>query len=232
MLASGDSIELIETDPSQTHLEEFLIETQNLSILCNKYGFALPSHSATGVTKFLSHPIALRKRILDSCRQFLGFCASAENEGLDLKKNNIQLTWFALKQLNLRPHSDLFNHITDEHIVEVYNENAIQIYRSFNLFQYLSYSISDIFSHEWWELYTRDNVVFDQMLLMNDRLLDGSLTGVVKTNYPDHWVQEIFSPKKLRATMKHELFTPLNDTSKKNTAFISAFRITHSESTV
>lgn len=227
------NIQSSELGPNNLFLDEFLTATEAIGAICSKYDISrIRPHSPTGLQKFLSHPTQVREKILQACHQFLDFCDRAEKEGIELRKNNIQLTWLALRQFNLRPHSELFNHLTDEHIVEIYNENSIQVYRSFNLFQYLSYSVSDIFSHEWWELYTRDNTVFDQMLKMNDHLLDGSLTGVVKTNYPDHWVEEIFSPEKLRATMRHDLFSPLTNPDKKNTAFISAFKITHSESTL
>lgn len=209
---------------------QFLSVTQDIGTICQRYGYSLPAHSETGIVKFLSHSIEKQHAILTSCRLFLDFCMIAENEGIKLRENNVRLTWWALKQFNLRPCSDLFNHLSDEHIIEIYNSDSIQVYRSFNLFQFLSYSVSDLFSHEWWELYTRETEVFDKMLSINDQLLNGTLTGVVKTNYPDHWVQESFSPLRLKATMRHSLFSPLLDQNKKTAGFLSAFKIIHSES--
>lgn len=228
-----ENLELTSLDTSKALVDEFLTVTLAISTLCKKYGMhRLEAHSQTGIQRYTSLPIEVKEKILQGCHQFLGFSDYAEKEGIDLRHNNVQLTWLALRQLGLRPHSDLFNHLTDEHIVEIYNENSIQIYRSFNLFQYLSYSISDIFCHEWWELYTRDTEVYDQMLDMNNKLLDGSVEGVVKTTFPDHWVQEIFSPQCLRSTMRHELCSPLTDKNKKNMGFISAFKIIDSKSTL
>lgn len=226
------NLESLIQESSDVLLIEFLEATTHISGICKKYGYNLEGHSPTGIAKFLSHQKPVQKKILISCQQFIEFCMSAEKEGINLRDNNTKLTWWALKQFNLRPHSELFNHLTDEHIVEIYNEDSIQVYRSFNLFQFLSYSVSDIFSHEWWELYRRDNAVFDRMLLLTNQLLDGTLTGIVKTNYPDHWVEEIFSPKKLRAVMRHDFFTPMSYKHKKDNAFISAFNIVQSQSNV
>lgn len=217
----------IET--SEFFLDEFLSSTLALSAICKRYGFNLEAHSATGIAKFSAHPLPIQQKILDACKSFVLFCNSAEKEGIDLRQNNTKLTWWALKQFNLLPHADLFKHLTNDHIVEIYNEDSIQVYRSFNLFQYLSYSISDIFSHEWWELYTRETDVFGPMKVLTHKLLDGSLSGIVKTDYPDHWVQEVFSPQKLRSVMRHDIFVPLADAAKRNRAFASAFRIVPSD---
>jgi hypothetical protein len=167
----------------------------------------------------------VQKNIISGVRSYLTILEGAASSSVSLRRNNHMLSWWTLSQLKLRPHSDMYGYLEDDHIIEIYNSENIQIYRSFDLFQYLSYSLSDIFSFNWHELYRRDEAVFGQMAQVTDKILTGEIDTVTFTSFPDHYVEEIFSPSRNQATMKHSFFAPLYAPSGHVGGFFSAFKI-------
>jgi hypothetical protein len=208
----------------------FLNTCEQISKILLKYDIAISPHSLQSRNRFNLLDPSVQNSILHGAQMFLDFCNEAEIEKIDLNNESVKLTWMAIRKLGLLPDSSLFSSLTNEHIIEIYNSEAIQIYRSLNLLRYLSYSISDLFVFEWWELYRRDEQVFESMKKMHIDLLNGKYQGVVKTSFPDHYVEEIFSPYKYKAIMRHEVCSPLYDSQGKIKALISAFKIVNSKS--
>ncbi len=69
-------------------------------------------------------------------------------------ENNRALLVRALKKHGLEVDDDFLKTIDQDHIVEFYGEDMVQLYRSFNFFKITGYSLLDISLHEWpllWE---------------------------------------------------------------------------------
>lgn len=73
--------------------------------------------------------------------------------------NNIQekqLLWFALRSLKLVPPSDFFNILQSNHVVEVYMGHR-QVYRTFNFYSLCSYSLDELETTHWEQLFIRQD---------------------------------------------------------------------------
>jgi hypothetical protein len=208
-----------------TPLREFSDLTIQFALLARTQGINLEPLTPAGLKKFASLPVVVQKNIIQGVSSYLNMCQGALQNSLSLRGKNHMLSWWTLGQLKLRPHSDMYGHLEDDHIIEIYNADNIQIYRSFDMFQYLSYSLSEIFSFNWHELYRRNENVFAEMCLVTDKILNGQIKDIVFTSFPDHFVEEIFSPSRNRAIMRHSFFAPLYEQSGQVGGFFSAFKI-------
>ncbi|NJL24241.1 MAG: hypothetical protein HC902_03040 [Calothrix sp. SM1_5_4] len=68
-----------------------------------------------------------------------------------------------MRELGLRPTADLFGELDKSDIIEIYSEEHIQLFRTFNMFECISYSLDELFSYEWWDLFQRDPAITEQL---------------------------------------------------------------------
>jgi hypothetical protein len=146
--------------------------------------------------------------------KYYGVCSAATYEDIRLS-DDPSLLWYVIKELGLRPCSDLFNKIQPNDVIEIYNTDFIQIFRNFAFFSICSYSLEEIFSYEWRELYERDPVITGKLAELAFSLLSGD----VKTTIPilgigDHQLTEVFSPSRHKMVVNHSYLSPLFGKSK------------------
>jgi hypothetical protein len=96
-----------------------------------------------------------KKSVTDHLQFYHDLCSEQINEGYTLK-DNPSFAWRAMSKLGLTPRSDLFSHLTNEHIVQIYSANNVQLFSNFRFFEICSYTLEELFSLEWWVLYERD----------------------------------------------------------------------------
>lgn len=134
---------------------EFRENLEKFVVFARKWGFELTAHSELTWKKFRSLSSVLQKEINESFRSYFNICLTASNEGIGLDDDRA-LVWYAIKYLCLRPSSDLFDKLSKGDIIEVYNTENIQIFRNIRFFEITSYTLGDIFTHPWTELYERE----------------------------------------------------------------------------
>jgi hypothetical protein len=105
-----------------------------------------------------------KTKVINHLKLFNDICSEVLSEGKSLA-DSATLTWYGLKRLELRFPSDLFDHITNDHIVEVYDRENIQIFRNFKFFEVTSFSIEDLLCRPWVEIFVRANLEHTQTLV-------------------------------------------------------------------
>jgi hypothetical protein len=227
-------MELIQTNPSVATQADpsiyFTIACTELAKITAEHGYNLNAVSDRGLNKFKTLPQPQQLGIIQALEGYVLQIRSALNDKINIIGDNSKHAWWAMAKLGLRCPDDLFEKIKATDVIEIYNQDSIQIFRSFEMFQFLSYSLSDIFAHEWTDLYTRDEFVFNRMFNLVGEILSGKVTGVINPNFPPHIVEEKFSNKKCWAKMKHRFFSPLFTASGAVGGFLSAFEIIDSGS--
>src|SRR5262249_40931867 len=98
----------------------------------------------------------------------------------------------ALKELGLSIDPDFFKTIKRSDIVEVYDDNHIQVFRSFNFFRMCNYNLDDILAHEWFELYQRDESITNEIMTNISAHMSGATT-ITTCRIPEHILRERFS---------------------------------------
>lgn len=105
---------------------------------------------------------------------------------------------------------DFWKVLTEDHLIELYNQDMIQIYRSVNFLDLSSYSILDLMTNEWYVLWDRPKVVTDRLLKIAERF---SSTYVAVQEFPierhllrevlDTGLTEPFVPRATLVDFKH-----------------------------
>lgn len=135
-----------------------------------------------------------------------------------------QLTWWAVKELGLRPPMDFFDKIEDADIVECYNEDQIQVFRSLSFFDFCSYDVLSVLIRPWHELYGRDlglhGKAFEEMLEVLSR---GEST--MRFSLPPHRLWEVSSVQKREFVILHKYRGPLKKlgSSKPNGIIMTSY---------
>jgi|GEM_PF-5692135 len=161
-------------------------------------------HSLMNRIEFVVHQrkFTVSERFLDrqyNFRQFQKKDIPEKFAILDLIKKQIPLKgeWesenkgFEIHQLKNMLHSlnwrmtdpDFLDSFAVGEIIEVYDGNAVQIYRSWNFFQYCSYSLIDILSQDWGQLYERPRDVVQKLWDIFPKLFSKELSTIKYQNF-------------------------------------------------
>ncbi|OFZ23147.1 MAG: hypothetical protein A2202_08490 [Bdellovibrionales bacterium RIFOXYA1_FULL_36_14] len=124
-------------------------------------------------------------------------------------------------------HTDYnLNEILDEtDVIEIYDANHIQMYRSFNFFQYCSYSFEEIFTNEWWRLFQRSVFVTNKLVEVGVNTVKRQLKEIQYVNCPNHWVDEIYSKHNFGCYVRQIIIVPLLNEKNIVTAVMTPFSV-------
>lgn len=148
-------------------------------------------------------------------RNFRELCQdSVEPEGPT--SNDRQLLWNTLRKLKAVPPSDIIDKIGDGDVIEIYNTEFIQVFRNLNYFDISSYSLVEVFTHQWDELYERENPgIGQQMMGVALSVISGQAKSTFVCPVDPHVLKERFSEEQLRLSMIPGYVSPLFDRDHK-----------------
>jgi hypothetical protein len=181
------------TEPSKlsamTALERVIHETQ---AFLDRQGIRKPTPiSQKNRRVFLSWTEEKIFAKAEVARRMLDVHLQAEEEKIDLD-DSTRLLEIALKALHFAVDPKFYSMIDREDILEVYDSNHVQVFRSFNFFRTCTYNLDDVLAHEWYELYERNEAITNGMLNSISNHLDGSL-NISSFSTPTHLLRERFS---------------------------------------
>jgi|GEM_PF-2929310 PAS domain-containing protein len=114
-----------------------------------------------------------------------------EGQGaIDIYETNLRSAWNAVKRNGLVICSDVFSKIDREDIIEIWNLEGKQLFLSFHALRYFSYTLEELRTLPFWELFDRD--VRYEALFAEEyvRLLKSDMKTTYKVNIPTHIVKE------------------------------------------
>lgn len=151
---------------------------------------------------------AQRGRALEALGICVRICDSARNQGHSMS-DSPALVWQAIRELGLRPSSDIFSVISDRSLVEIHSPEGVQIFRNFNFFRYCSYSLEELYSLPWNTLFERDMKVMDLIADSARKVYAGEIRNATRFTFPPHRVREISSPMRNEILLDMEWIAPL-----------------------
>ncbi|QLY24201.1 hypothetical protein [Bdellovibrio sp. KM01] len=142
-----------------------------------------------------------------------------------------QLLWRFLGAFRLKPDGDFFSKIDDETCLEVVNRAGLQTFRSLSFMSVCSYTLDEVISVPWPNLYRRDEDITNSYINLQSTITDGTLThrdlpGLIRV----HEVVEISGFDKLATTIKPMYLSPVYDGTGAVVGGIHAFKILKCES--
>ncbi|WII73758.1 hypothetical protein QJS83_07695 [Bdellovibrio sp. 22V] len=181
--------------------EKFKTLTQKISMLLACEGVHRKPY-LDGLPHFSKLTVEKKKIAVDHVQFYHDLCVEQVSDGYKIK-DSLSFTWRALSKLGLAPKADLFQHLTEEHIFEIYSDENVQLFRNFNFFEFCSYTLEELHSLEWWSLFEREPHVTRQLFDYASRIFSGELTGNFKPNVENHVLRELQSTDRL--VMEHRV---------------------------
>lgn len=97
----------------------------------------------------------------------------------------------ALDFFGLEISESAMTHIGPDDIIEVYDENSTQLYRSLNFFKTSGYSLEDLLMNEWYVLWERPQSIINKLMYVMQSILKGE-KEIIPFDVPKHIVREVF----------------------------------------
>lgn len=200
---------------SQTEKYEKTLR-QKMETLCSlagKEGFNILPYHEENWLKFRSLPALKQKQIFENYSVFHNICEKTVSGGSRLR-NNQQIVWVAIKELGLRPCDNFFDKLDDSDVVEFYGNDCTQIFRNFNFFKVCSYTLAEIYSYDYMELWHRDKTHIEHINQRAVELFTSSNPKTTPWNMSDHLLIEKFSSQKFSIQLRLKYVSPLFDKNK------------------
>lgn len=124
-------------------------------------------------------------------------------------RDSPKLLWRCLNRLGLTPQSDVFDKIGDGNVVEIYSTDQRQLFHNIKFWEYISFSIEQVFGTEWWVMSRRSEDVSRQIYELGVKLVTGEIAGTFMPNVPVHVVEEHGSPEANRFTVNIHHLSPV-----------------------
>lgn len=190
--------------------KEFCATVLQMHRLAAQLGSTFRVFSETSDIKLLKLPESEFTSIVSRLKIYKDvFQMASEQKDLLNTVQEKQLLWFALRSLRLAPPAEFFNILQDNHIVEVYMGTR-QVYRTFNYYSLCSYSLDELETTPWDQLFARkdptvlEKLFADVAVALKDR-------RIVYSETPPHSVVETASALKNEFMYKLEFVAPLTD---------------------
>lgn len=183
----------------------------SFEIPCKSYQKNLPHFS----TLFNEKKIAA----ISNIKFYYDLCLEHVNEGYSLK-DNPSFIWRAFRHFGYTPTSDLFAQIKDHHIVEVYTDEGLQIFRNLKYFDYCSYTLEELYTLEWYNLYERPVEMQTMAAESFGKIFKSEKTTNFRPDIQKHIVKELQSSDRLVMEYGLDLMGPLFQNRKPKAAII------------
>jgi hypothetical protein len=197
---------------TEEQLETFKKLTTKISFLLSAEGVKIRPY-VDGLPHFTKLPYEKKQSVIDYLQFYCNLCVSQVSEGYRIKDSS-SFTWRALRQLGLVPRSDLFQHMTDEMVCEIYSPDHVQLFRNFKFFEFCSYSLEELHCIEWWFLYERDAEINALIMDQGLKVATGEIPENIVPNIPRHILRERDSMDKISLSFEFTLFGPLYQSKK------------------
>lgn len=218
------ALEFIKTNSEQNASSEIISEFIHLAHsvvhILQQYGLDIRPYRSLENLAFAKLPAEIQVKYLGHFRNYAEVMAETHGAGHDLRESKF-LIWNMLNRLGYRAVDDVISKVTDNQIVEIYNAENIQVFRNLPFFKVCSYSIDEILSLPWWELYKRDDQISQKIFQYASQVLNGEIETTVQPDIPVHYLEEkdSFNCHKMDIVVK--LMSPLVSQSSGNAILVT-----------
>jgi len=181
-------------------------------------------YSERSVMNYLEHPIEIQRAVRERLTSYSHLINEIVRERADITNNTFVLKRW-LQNLKLSTLNEIYERIEDDNIVEVYNAQGVQVFRSIQFFYFCNYDLLDVETRAWNELYERHE-------LINNRLFEivydlfASPNKVFNIDVPPHPMREVFSDFRQVFRIEHNCMAPVYNSDCSLFGFVSSQKAT------
>ena len=187
--------------------------SENLCQILEQEGMLVRPYQLASLPFFQALSLAEQEQAIQLIENYCAVCQSTRYRGASLRGERAILDQ-ALAHFNLQVDPEVFNFIGPRSVFEFYSENQTQFFRTANFFEYTSYTIEDLYSRSWMNLYARDEEIVGKIIEHATQILSGKVQGVIKPALPEHVIVERASLEKIKITVIIECLAPLMQNGK------------------
>lgn len=157
---------------------------------------------------FLRMSLGVQRKILTSFSSYLELCQDFRAQRQDLR-DAPKLTWAFLKRNGLQPTSNLFSSFRRDDVIEIYNMDHVQIFRSLNFFDAVDVPLFDLLVLDWMCLYKRAPEIESKIFFQMKTALKKPQRTWKFEDVPGHVLHERFSADRKEYFVEMRFQTPL-----------------------
>jgi PAS domain-containing protein len=195
-----------------------------LSEIGNANGVVIRPFKLSALPLFSKLSPAHQQSAVDQLSLYVAICEDVMASAGSLASSRT-FVWRAFSALGFVPDSNLFNLIGDDDVVEIYNMENIQIFRNLRFFEFCSYTLEELFSKPWMELFVReDPEITKQLINLLVTLAETKNPRPVSTNVGPHFTREVGSESCFRVELEVKHVTVLFSDDGSPEAYVACER--------
>lgn len=187
--------------------------SENLCQILEQEGMLVRPYQLASLPFFQALSVAEQLQALQLIESYYAVCQDTRRRGSSLRGERAILDQ-ALEHFNLQIDPEIFKFIGPRNVFEFYSENQTQFFRTANFFEYTSYTIEDLYSRSWMNLYARDEKIVGKIIEHANHILSGKAQGIIQPDIPEHIIAERASLEKLKLSVLIECLAPLRRDGK------------------
>lgn len=180
--------------------------------------------NGTGPSCFMALPEDRQEQILGSFEKYVGVCVETVAGGWSLR-DDAQVLWRMFKALRVHPCGELMNAFDPGDVIEIYDTDFTQVYRNLAFFSVCSYTLDELLSRPFFELFRRDEKVTGELIKIGAQMIGGQLDGVHQWSMDVHKTQEMESPALYQVEVQEKIASPLQDSTGKVAAILTTLKV-------
>lgn len=160
--------------------------------------------------------------IRNSFLRYYNICLSAVEIQGSLK-DNVGHFKLALRRLGFHVKDSVLEELQNNDVIEIYTLDSVQIFRTFNFFCLVNYTLEEIFCRPWFELYRRDHFTNHANLKAVTKVLSEDFDSIYYPNIPVHDVFELQPGSNCATKIKYRFMAPAYSPDGDKIGFVNVF---------
>jgi hypothetical protein len=182
---------MLEVNPAPSYNQDYAHYLETLARLLSNLGYNVKIHNDPSLPNFSRHSDNQKAEIVRGVR---AYCEALQDickfdDNIDMG----QFVWRFLLRLGITPSDSLFATLENERFIQIYNPDQFQIFRSLRCFERCSFTLEELTSRSWYELWERDSLFFYALTGLATKLIQFMKPGMLRLDFPYHTVREVKS---------------------------------------
>ncbi len=168
--------------------EQFVTSLTQFCHLALNEGQKLTPFRSPSLPYFSRLSVEQQNKILDNFNEYFQICLGTVGIHQTLKDHlaHFKLT---LQKFNFWVDSSIWSELKDNNVIEIYTSDSTQVFRTFNFYQLVRFTLEELFCRPWYELYQRDSFTNRANLNAVQKVLSGHSTQPIFPHIPIHKVK-------------------------------------------
>jgi hypothetical protein len=188
--------------------ERFRCASSALAAIGRQANYKLiPYHNST-LPLFSKLPADSQQQIVETLEKTHSVYAQVVDESQDVR-NPASVVWAAFRTLHILPPSNFFDKLSSDDVIQIYTKDGYHLFANFRFFDLCSYTIEQIYSIPWPQLWHRDESALAGLQQAVSQCLASECNETLMLLDIPHRVCELASPFKYELSYSLKGIAPI-----------------------